>query len=146
MHDTTYRISIIIPAYNVEKYIDDCIQSVISQNYKNFEIVLIDDGSTDRTGDICDKYVCDNVHVFHKKNGGLSDARNHCLSYAKGEYVVFLDSDDYWDDNDFLRKINELINVGHSDIIVFGYKKLCSGKVISSYNPNSFASDCIQRR
>lgn len=90
-------ISIIVPVYNVEKYIRRCIDSIIQQDYRNLEIILVDDGSTDKSGIICDKYkkrdkrIC----VVHKENGGLSSARNTGIDLAKGNYIAFVDSDDY---------------------------------------------------
>lgn len=90
-------ISIIIPVYNVEKYIEECIKSVINQTYKKLEIILVDDGSTDNSGKICDEYSKkdDRIIVVHKKNGGVSDARNYGIEVAKGKYISFIDSDDY---------------------------------------------------
>lgn len=89
-------ISIIVPVYNVEKYIEKCIESIMNQTYKNIEIILIDDGSTDNSGKICDDFaVKDNrIKVLHKKNGGLSSARNVGLDIAVGNYIGFIDSDD----------------------------------------------------
>ena len=91
------KVSIIVPVYNVEKYVERCIESIIKQSYKNLEIILIDDGSKDNSGKICDEYAeKDNrIKVIHKKNGGLSDARNTGLNIADGEYICFIDSDDY---------------------------------------------------
>lgn len=93
-------ISIIVPIYNVEKYIFKCVDSIINQTYKNIEIILVDDGSTDNSGTICDEYEKkDNrIKVIHKKNGGLSDARNVGIDKAKGDYLVFVDSDDWVSD------------------------------------------------
>lgn len=90
-------ISIIVPIYNVEKWINRCVESLVNQTYKNIEILLIDDGSPDRCPQICDEWKekDSRVVVVHKKNGGLSDARNCGLKLAKGEYVFFVDSDDY---------------------------------------------------
>lgn len=90
-------VSVIIPVYNVEKYLMRCIQSVLTQTYENYEVILVDDGSTDSSGKMCDDFArLDNrVHTFHKTNGGLSDARNFGVIRSKGEYVVFVDSDDY---------------------------------------------------
>ena len=89
-------VSIIIPVYNVEKYVDKCIKSVISQSYKNIEIIVVDDGSTDKSREIVDCYKkYKNVKVFHKENGGLSSARNYGLKHATGEWYAFVDSDDY---------------------------------------------------
>lgn len=90
-------ISVIIPIYNTEKYLHRCIESVLNQSYKNFELLLINDGSKDRSGDICDEYAKkDNrIKVFHKINGRVSSARNLGLDNAKGDYICFIDADDY---------------------------------------------------
>ena len=90
-------ISVIIPIYNVEKYLTKCIESVINQTYKNLEIILVNDGSTDNSKEIIDKYssIDSRIKVINKKNGGLSDARNVGIELAKGEYITFLDSDDW---------------------------------------------------
>lgn len=102
--------SIIIPVYNVEKYLQKCFNSVLEQSYKDYEVILIDDGSTDLSGRICDeisgKY--SSVIVIHKENGGLSDARNTGMAIAKGEYIILLDSDDMIG-NDGLKILSELI-------------------------------------
>lgn len=90
-------ISIIVPVYNVEQYIKNCVRSIATQTYKNIEIILVDDGSTDKSGEICDafKKTDERIKVVHKMNGGLSDARNVGLDVAAGKYVMFVDSDDY---------------------------------------------------
>ena len=90
-------ISVIIPVYNVENYLDECIQSVLQQTYKNLEIILVDDGSTDNSGVICDEYKDKDtrITVLHQKNGGISKARNVGIEYAHGEYIGFVDSDDF---------------------------------------------------
>lgn len=89
-------ITIIVPVYNVEKYLKQCINSIINQSYKNLEIILVDDGSKDNSGKICDEYAKqDNrIKVYHKENGGLSDARNYGMQFANGKYMTFIDSDD----------------------------------------------------
>ena len=89
-------ISVIVPVYNVEAYLNECVDSLLRQDYNNYEVVLVDDGSTDRSGEICDLYAEKDhrIRVIHKPNGGLSDARNHGVNVAKGEFVVFVDSDD----------------------------------------------------
>lgn len=91
-------ISIIVPVYNTEKYLDQCIQSVLTQTYTYWELLLIDDGSTDSSGTICDRYAAQDsrIKVIHKKNTGVSDSKNKALGIAQGEYIMFLDSDDYW--------------------------------------------------
>lgn len=90
-------ISIVVPVYNVEKYVGHCIQSILNQTYNKFELILVDDGSTDDSGKLCDEWAeKDNrIVVIHKENGGLSDARNAGIEIAKGEYLAFVDSDDY---------------------------------------------------
>lgn len=90
-------ISVILPVYNVENYLQYAMDSLKKQTYKNFEIILVNDGSTDNSGKLCDKYSekYSNVKVFHKENGGLSDARNFGVKKAKGEFITFLDPDDY---------------------------------------------------
>ena len=90
-------ISVIVPIYNVEREIDRCIQSILKQTYHQLEIILVDDGSPDQCPQKCDQYAHDDsrVKVIHKKNGGLSDARNAGLRIATGEYVLYVDSDDY---------------------------------------------------
>lgn len=89
-------ISVIVPVYNVEKYVSDCLDSIICQTYRNLEILVVDDGSIDSSGEICEKYAetDDRIVVLHKGNGGLSDARNYALERCSGEYITFIDSDD----------------------------------------------------
>lgn len=118
-------MSIIIPVYNVEKYLKQCLDSVIAQKYNNYEIILVDDGSTDDSPNICNEYAdkYQNIRCFHKENGGLSSARNYGVDRMNGEYVLFLDSDDYWDDSEFLYKISNILKKEDYDIIVFGMKK-----------------------
>lgn len=90
-------ISVIVPIYKVEKYLNKCVKSIINQTYKNLEIILVDDGSPDNCGKICDKLAerDDRIRIIHKKNGGLSSARNAGIEIANGEYIGFVDSDDY---------------------------------------------------
>ena len=90
-------ISIIVPVYNVEEYLKECIDSIINQTYKRIEIILVDDGSTDKSGKICDDYakIDKRIKVVHKENGGLSDARNVGISVSSGKYIAFVDSDDW---------------------------------------------------
>lgn len=119
------QLSIIIPVYNVEKYLSRCVNSFLSQkSVFAYEIILIDDGSNDGSELICDKYGSENsiVRVVHKSNGGVSSARNTGLSIAKGEFVWFVDSDDYAE-NDSLRIIEENITSQNSDIYEFSFKR-----------------------
>ena len=92
-----HLISVIVPVYNAEKYISKCIDSILSQTFKDFELILINDGSTDNSDLICDKYasIDNRVKVFHKKNGGAGSARNLGIQKASGDWVMFVDSDDW---------------------------------------------------
>ena len=92
-------ITVIVPVYNVKDYLPQCIESVLQQTWRNFELLLIDDGSTDGSADICNLYAEEDLRIrcVHKENGGVSSARNRGLDEAKGEYISFLDSDDYFD-------------------------------------------------
>lgn len=94
-------ISIIVPVYNVESFLGKCIDSIIAQTYRNLEIILVDDGSTDKSGEICDAYRSSDkrVKIIHKRNGGAASARNRGLEIAQGEYIGFVDSDDYMDED-----------------------------------------------
>lgn len=117
------RISIIVPVYNVEKYLNKCIESILSQSFTDFELLLIDDGSTDSSGKICDEYAAkyDHIVVIHKENGGVSSARNLGLSLAQGEYVGFIDSDDYVD-SEMYKTLFENIEHYKADISICGFK------------------------
>ena len=90
-------ISVIVPVYNIIEYLPRCVHSITSQTYENLELLLVDDGSTDGTGELCDRLAAEDgrIRVFHKENGGSSSARNLGISQAKGEYLGFVDSDDY---------------------------------------------------
>ena len=111
-------ISIIVPVYNTEKYLQRCINSILAQTYVDYELLLVNDGSTDGSGNICDEYAKNDsrVKVFHKKNGGVSSARNVGLEEAQGEWVTFVDSDD-WINEHFLMKMSENIS-SEVDLIV----------------------------
>ena len=125
-------ISIIVPIYNVEKYLPQCLDSIINQTYKNLEIILIDDGSTDNSGKICDKYkLLDNrIIVIHKSNGGLSDARNTGIKIATGDYISFVDSDDFIDKNMYTILFQK-INTTNADIIWYNHYNYQSSNEIS---------------
>lgn len=112
-------ISIVIPVYNVASYLTKCLESVIAQSYKNLEIIVVDDGSTDRSGKICDEFAQKDkrVRVLHKDNGGLSDARNYGINHAHGKYITFVDSDDYVS-VDYVLHLFELILEYKADISV----------------------------
>lgn len=122
-------ISVIVPVYNVEKYINRCIDSIINQTYKNLEIILVDDGSPDNCGKICDEYALKDkrIKVIHKKNGGVGLARNIGIKYASGSYISFVDSDDWLEITFFEYMLNALVE-GASDIIQCSYNRVSSQK------------------
>lgn len=126
------KFSIIIPIFNVESYISECIYSVISQeiSFKEFEIILVDDGSTDKSAEIAKEFANNNPNVkyFYKKNGGLSSARNYGLTKASGDYIIFLDSDDFWLGKNNLQLIAEVIEKKRPDIILYGFTSYFSGR------------------
>lgn len=117
-------ISVIVPVYNAEKYLHQCVNSVLDQTFTDFELLLIDDGSTDSSGVICDKYATEDnrIRVFHKENGGVSSARNLGLDNAKGEYLIFLDADDYWCDLTALEQMHNIAVKNDVDIVRGEYK------------------------
>jgi glycosyltransferase involved in cell wall biosynthesis len=122
-------ISIIIPVYNVEKYLENCLNSVINQSYANLEIILVDDGSTDNSSKICDEYKKkdDRIKIIHKKNGGLSEARNIGIENSNGKYITFIDSDDTVELN-YLEYLYKLIIENDADMSVC-YFNIVNGKI-----------------
>lgn len=116
------KITVVVPVYNMEKYVKRAIDSLLAQTYRNFEIVLVDDGSTDNGGQICDAYAAeyDFITAVHKENGGLSSARNAGIRAATGEYIVFPDPDD-WVSEDYLQKFVDMQESNHSDLEICGY-------------------------
>lgn len=122
MKNHTPKISVIVPVYNVEKYLSRCIDSILAQTFTDFELLLIDDGSTDNSGRICDGYAGkDNrIRVFHKENGGVSSARNLGLDNAKGEYIAFIDADD-WIEIEYLNLLYSTLREQNADIVACDY-------------------------
>lgn len=110
-------ISVVIPIYNVEKYLKKCVESILKQTYENIEIILVDDGSLDNCGNICEEFanIDNRIKVIHKKNGGLSDARNHGIKIAKGKYITFVDSDDYVEKT-YIEKLYNAIKINGTKI------------------------------
>lgn len=115
------RVSIIVPVFNVEKYIERCVKSLENQSYKNLEIILVDDESPDRCPQMCDEYAKkdERIKVLHKKNGGLSDARNAGLDVATGKYIAFVDSDD-WVEKNFIETLYKNAKKENADISIIG--------------------------
>ncbi len=122
-------VSVIIPVYNIENYVDDCLKSALGQTYSNLEIIVVDDGSKDRSGEICDEYARadSRVRVLHRANGGLSAARNSGIEAASGEYITFIDGDDYVDDT-YVETLYGLIE-GGADISICEFSYVYGDKV-----------------
>lgn len=122
-------ISIIVPVYNVEKYVGRCIESIQRQTYRNLEIILVDDGATDGSGILCDRYAESDsrISVIHKENGGLSSARNAGLNKARGEYLCFVDSDD-WVDDRYVEALCEAMTLSGADMAACRFCKALEGK------------------
>lgn len=115
-------ISVIVPIYNTEKYLRKCIESILSQSYRNIELLLINDGSPDSSAEICREYLDKDkrCYYFEKENGGLSDARNYGIERAKGEYITFVDSDDFFLE-EAIEKLHATALLGESDLVVGGF-------------------------
>lgn len=131
-------ISVIIPVYKVEDYLSRCVDSVLAQTYTNLEIFLVDDGSPDNCGKICDEYAArdQRIKVIHKKNGGLSDARNAALDLCSGEYISFIDSDDYVSE-DFIESLYHAIKSHHTRLAICGIMKFDEfGNITADYSPS----------
>ena len=129
-------ISVIVPVYKAEKYLHRCVDSLLAQTFQDFEVLLVDDGSPDRSGEICDEYAKKDsrVRVFHKENGGVSSARNVGLSNAIGEYLTFIDADD-WIDVDCFEEGYSLLRREYLDILQYSYRKVSEeGRIISIHH------------
>lgn len=136
------KFSIIVPVYRVEDYLCGCIDSIIHQSHSDFELILVDDGSPDRCGAICDGYAARDrrVQVIHKENGGLSSARNAGVAVASGEYIIFLDSDDSWAENTFLGRIADRLHKTHADVLSFNFRKAYGNREDPCYFPEGIQS------
>ncbi len=133
------KISVVVPIYKVEEYLDDCVKSILSQDFQDIEVLLVDDGSPDNCPAMCDGYAKADgrVKVLHKANGGLSDARNAGIKAAVGQYIIFIDSDDFWLDSHFLSKLIERTKeYPDADLIFFGRTTF--------YGEHTFANNHIE--
>lgn len=135
------KISIIVPIYNVEQYLEDCLESILSQTFTNFELILVNDGSTDNCGEICDNYEKKDsrVKVIHKENGGVSSARNMGIDAAKGKYIGFIDPDDTIERNMYELLLNSMTKY-KADIVICPYKMINS--IIGSTSVSSIWNQC----
>lgn len=139
------KVSVLIPVYNYEKYVAKCLESVINQTYKNLEIVAVDDGSTDRSGEILDEYAQNDMRlkVIHKENGGIGSALKVAIENATGEYVAFLDSDDFMDLNAY-EKLVDIAIKSNADIVMYGVRMIALDGHIRSeddFEPAEFCSN-----
>lgn len=144
------KFSIIVPIYNVAFYLDECIESVLRQTNKDYELILVDDGSTDGSALICDKYASTNnvIRVIHKSNGGLVSARIAGVNIATGKYAICLDGDDSLP-FDVLEKYDSIINIHRPDIVCAGHYSVCDGKTITfklPYNDGIYNRGDIEKR
>lgn len=134
--------SVLIPVFNVEKYLESCLESVLRQTFSDYEIILVDDGSQDSSGQICDDYAVrypDIIRVQHKKNQGLVSARRAGLRLAAGQYICFLDSDDCWIDST-LSRLHEIIETTNTDVVLFRWSRIDeSGKELNETVPPLFS-------
>ena len=135
-------VSVIVPVYNVEKYLEKCVNSLLQQTYKNIEIILVNDGSTDESGKMCDNLAQedDRIKVFHKKNGGLSDARNYGVERATGEYIGFVDSDDYIEE-DMYEKLYKAIQRSQADMAECSMTRIYKNYSEKFYRGDNFQID-----
>ena len=125
MRGKELKISVIVPIYGVEKYLKECVESVLGQSYQRIELILVNDGSPDQSLSICNQYadIDYRVKVIDKENGGLSDARNKGIEQATGDYITFLDGDDFWDDYEALEKLVNRLKITKADVLNFSFKK-----------------------
>jgi len=148
-------VSIVVPVYNAEKYIDDCIKSILAQSFKDFELILVDDGSTDNSGKICDDYALKDKRVkpLHFSNAGVSSARNAGIDFASGEFIMFCDSDDYVSES-WIEDLYNIVSQNSRCMVLCGYtfhdlrngrerlRKIKSRE--SSYDKKDFYDICLQ--
>lgn len=133
-------VSIVVPVYNTELYVKECLTSIVQQSYRNIEIIIIDDGSSDKSGYICDEFAnrYKNIFVFHRDNHGVSDARNFAIDVANGEYLIFVDSDDYIAQN-MCEKLISIVNAYNIDFVICGNYNVST---IGTRKRNIFSKSC----
>ena len=124
------RISVIIPCYNSEKFIKETMDSVLSQTYRDFEVIVIDDGSKDKTREIIQSFDDERIKYYYKKNGGMADARNEGIKLAKGEHIAFLDHDDIWFSDKLELQLSEIEKSECIGIVYSGYIEINDKHII----------------
>lgn len=137
------QISVIVPVYNVKEYLTECIESILMQRNCKIQLILIDDGSTDGSAVICDKYAEENEQILalHQKNAGVCAARNTGMSVATGEYIVFVDADDYLKEKNVFQKLVQALEGTEADIAVGNYMRLWKGRMLKAESHNSFSKE-----
>lgn len=137
-------LSIIIPVFNVEKFLSECLNSILEQEFSNFEIILVNDGSCDKSGEICDEFAKkdERIKVFHQENSGVSVARNNGIKQSKGNYLMFIDSDDFLVENTLKPLISELENF---DILFFSYLRVFENGEIFELKANVFENESFEK-
>lgn len=135
-----YKVSIIIPVYNVERYIERCLESVFNQTFKNSEVIIVNDGSTDKSMDIV-KHYKEKCLIINQENSGLSSARNKGLEYATGDFILFIDSDDYIHPS-MVKDMYDVIVSTQSDIVICGYQSVKENEEIID-NKSDIKVECI---
>lgn len=140
------KISIILPVYNLEQYVSKCLDSLLNQTFTEFEVIIIDDGSRDRTGIVCDQYMekDSRIQVIHIENGGVSAARNLGIQRAKGKYILFFDGDDYVNE-ECLFELYEAAEKQNVDAVLYGYNFVKDGEIIEVHLP-SFEKDKYEKK
>ena len=131
------NISVIVPVYNVEKYLTQCVESILSQDHSNLEVILIDDGSTDRSGEICDQFAArdSRVQVIHQKNAGAAAAKNAGLRIASGTYLSFVDSDDYLEPNAYGFMLKTLLD-SRADAVEGSFREVYRNREVPQIVPD----------
>lgn len=126
------QVTVIVPVYNAEAFLSECIDHILEQDYGNLELLLVDDGSTDKSRRICEEYAekSTKIRFFHQKNSGVSAARNYGLQQAQGQFVVFVDADDYLSQPDVLSRMVEKIEADDADLVVGDYFRLWNGRLL----------------
>ena len=131
------KFSVLIPVYNTEKYLEECLQSILNQTYQDFEIIIVDDGSSDSSGAICDNFqkaYPEKIIVIHKENQGLISARRVGIANASGDYCIFVDSDDYIENN-LLNELNMILSLDETiDVLIYSFKYVQDGKGVKQYS------------
>lgn len=144
------KYSVLIPVYNTEKYLQQCLESVRMQRIEDYEVIIVNDGSTDNSRLICEKYekIDARFKLINQENGGLLLARRVALKVARGDYILFLDSDDYWEP-DTLEVVEERINETEADVIIFGFNCVCEGEILEKRlllrDHTSFTKDSVEQ-